>query len=184
MKSRRLMCSHLCQTRTRQTARMTIDFYKKEAACPRSVLRPINAEGTDRASAPARRSHPRGGTCHNALTVANEPLVGEHERIVSKLNGRQFLRVHHHLERFNTLNRRGGSRRIGGRGGPYSEANRDQGGGKGKQGGVAHLSSPVQSAQPHHAVAQAVRWGVACRTLASNDVMAITKWSISGSEKG
>ena len=48
---------------------------------------------------------------------------------------------------------------------------------------VLHLSSPVQSAQPHHAVAQAVRWGVVCRTLASNDVMAITKCSISGSEK-
>jgi hypothetical protein len=85
-----------------------------------------------------------------------EPLVGEHERIVGKLNGRQFLRVHHHLERFNPLTYRGGNRRIGGRGRPYSEPNRDQSGGKGKQGGLAHLSSPVQSAQPHHAVAQAV----------------------------
>src|SRR5262249_24393088 len=55
--------------------------------------------------------------------------------------------------------------------------------GKGKQGGIAHLRSPVQSAQPHHAVAQAVRWGVVCWTLVSNDVMAITKPSISGSEK-
>jgi hypothetical protein len=53
--------------------------------------------------------------------------VGEHERIVDKLNGRQFLRVDH--------------------------------------------SRPI-------------RWGVVCRTPASNNVMAITKWSISGSEKG
>jgi hypothetical protein len=83
-------------------------------------------------------------------------LVGEHERIVGKLNSRQFLRVDHHLHWFNPLTYRGVNRRIGGRGRPYSEPNRDQSGGKGKQGGLAHLSSPVQSAQPQHAVAQAV----------------------------
>jgi hypothetical protein len=49
-------------------------------------------------------------------TKIGRASAGEHERIVGKLNGRQFLRVHHHLERFNTLNCRGGSRRIGGRG--------------------------------------------------------------------
>jgi hypothetical protein len=49
-----------------------------------------------------------------APTVANEPLVGEHER----------------------------SRRIGGRGRPYSEPNRDQSGDKGKQGSLAHLVIP------------------------------------------
>ena len=65
-----------------------------------------------------------------SLTVANEPLVGEHERVVDKLNGRHFVRVDHDLERFNTLNYRGGSRRIGGRGRPYSEPNRDQSRGK------------------------------------------------------
>ena len=40
---------------------------------PRSVLRPINAEGTDRTSAPARRSHLRVGTCHNALLRGSGP---------------------------------------------------------------------------------------------------------------
>jgi hypothetical protein len=39
--------------------------------------------------------------------LCSEPLVGEHERIVSKLNGRQVLRGYHHLERFNALNYRG-----------------------------------------------------------------------------
>jgi hypothetical protein len=29
--------------------------------------------------------------------------MSEHEGIVDKLNGRQFLCVHHHLERFNAL---------------------------------------------------------------------------------
>src|ERR1700730_11333516 len=80
-------------------------------------------------------------------TKIGRALVGEHERIVGKLNGRQFLRVHHHLERFNPLTYRGGSRRIGGRGRPHSEPTRHQKGGKGKQGGVAHLSAPVQLAQ-------------------------------------
>ena len=61
-----------------------------------------------------------------------------------------------YLEGFNPLTYRRGSRRIGGRGRPHSEPNRDQSGGKGKQRGLAHLSSPVQSAQPNHAVAQAV----------------------------
>src|SRR5262245_62053577 len=104
--------------------------------------------------------------------------MSEHECIVGILNGRHFLCVHHHLERVNALNHGGGSRRIGGRRRPYSETSRDQGGGNGgKQSGLAHLSSPIQSAQPHQAVAYPVRWGVVCRTLASNDVMAITKWS-------
>src|SRR5262249_62408146 len=56
--------------------------------------------------------------------------------------------------RLNPLTYRGGNRRIGGRGRPYSEPNRDQGGGKGKKGGIAPLRSPGQSAQPQNAVAQ------------------------------
>jgi hypothetical protein len=68
----------------------------------------------------------------------------EHKGIVDKLHSRQFLCVHHQLERFDPLTYRGGNRRIGGGGRPYSEPNRDQSGGKGKQGGLAHLSSPVQ----------------------------------------
>jgi hypothetical protein len=38
--------------------------------------------------------------------------------------------------------------------------------------------SVLPLAQPQQAVAHAVSWGVVCRTPASNDVMAITKWSI------
>jgi hypothetical protein len=53
--------------------------------------------------------------------------MSEHECIVGKLNGRQFLCVHHHLERFNALNCQGRNRRFGGRGPPYSETrSRDQ----------------------------------------------------------
>ena len=69
--------------------------------------------------------------------------MSEHERIVGKLNGRQFLYVHHHFERFNALTYRGGNRRFGGRGRPYSEPNRDQSRGKGKQADLAHLRSPI-----------------------------------------
>jgi ATP-dependent DNA ligase len=65
------------------------------------------------------------------------------------------------------------------KGHPYSETSRDQSGGNGKQSGLAHLSSPVQSARPQ----QAVWSGAVCRTMVSAAVMAITKWSISGSEK-
>ena len=39
----------------------------------RSVIRPINAERTDRASAPDGRSHLRVGTCHNALLRGVRP---------------------------------------------------------------------------------------------------------------
>jgi len=95
------------------------------------------------------------GLSNMASTVANEPLVREHERIVGKLNGRHFLGAYHHLERFNPLTNRRGNRHIGGRGRPYSEPNRDQSGGKGKQGGLASELS-LQSAQPQHAVAQPV----------------------------
>jgi len=81
------------------------------------------------------------------------------EAIVRHIAAHQRLELPHVaaelFERFNPLTYRGGNRRIGGRGRPYSEPNRDQGGGKGKQAGIAHLSSPVQSAQPQHAVAQA-----------------------------
>src|SRR6476659_9696972 len=82
-----------------------------------------------------------------ASTVANEPLVREHERIVGELNGRHFLGTYHHLERFNPLTNRRGNRRVGGRGRPYSEPNRDQSGAKSKQGGLAHLRPPVHHAQ-------------------------------------
>src|ERR1700745_848635 len=51
-----------------------------------------------------------------ASTIADEPLVREHERIVDKLNGRHFLGAYHHLERFNPLTNRRGNRRIGGGG--------------------------------------------------------------------
>ena len=62
-------------------------------------------------------------------------LSMEHEGIVHKLCPRQVLCVHHKLVRFNPLTYRGGNRRIGGRGRPYSEPNRDRSGGNGKQGG-------------------------------------------------
>src|SRR5262249_49828494 len=77
-------------------------------------------QGADRVSAPARRGALDDGPGpHNArgvkpqtrvMTAANGPLVGEHERIVGKLNGRHFLCVYHHLERFNRLTYRGGNR--------------------------------------------------------------------------
>jgi hypothetical protein len=38
---------------------------------------------------------------------------------------------------------------------PYSEPNREQSGGNGKHDGLAHLSSPIHSAQPQHAAAYA-----------------------------
>jgi hypothetical protein len=70
----------------------------------------------------------------------------EHEGIVGKLRRAQVLRVYHQLKRFNPLTRREDTR-TGGRGRPYSEnPSRDHGGGNDKQSGLAHLSSPVQSA--------------------------------------
>jgi hypothetical protein len=80
----------------------------------------------------------------------------EYEAVVVKLSGSENLRVLHELERFNPLTHRRGNTRTGGRGRPHSETNRDHSGGNGKQSGFAHLSSPIQSAQPQHAVAQAV----------------------------
>jgi hypothetical protein len=122
------------------------------------------------------------GAVHRGVghaSMAEEiPIVGrsmEHEGIVDKLHRRQFL--HHHLERFNALNYRGGSRRIGGRNRPHSKTSRHQSGSNGTQTDLAHLNSPVQSARPQSRLV-----GV-CRTRSSNDVMAITKWSIADLEK-
>src|SRR5215472_15021924 len=67
----------------------------------------------------------------------------EHEGIVGELHGRQCLCVHHQLERFDPITcRRGDAGGGGGRGRPYSEASRDQGGGNGKRTDLAHLGSP------------------------------------------
>jgi len=67
----------------------------------------------------------------------------EHESMVGKFHGRQFLCVHHELEWFNPMTRRWGHTSLGGRGRPYSEASRDQGGrGNGKPTDLAHLGSP------------------------------------------
>jgi hypothetical protein len=80
--------------------------------------------------------------------------MSEHEGVVGKLHRRQLLCVHHQLERLNPLSYRGGNRRIGGRGRPYSETGRDQSGGNGKHlcRARAHLSSPIQSARLQQAV--------------------------------
>src|SRR5262249_4617256 len=77
----------------------------------------------------------------------------EHEGVVHKLRPRQVLCVHHWSERFNPLTYRGGNTCRRSR--PYSETSRNQSGGSGKQSGLADLSSPIQSAQPQNAVAQA-----------------------------
>jgi hypothetical protein len=68
----------------------------------------------------------------------------EYEAVVVSLRSRKALRVHHELDRLNPLARRGDSR-IGGRGRPHTETNREHSGGNGKHGDLAHLSSPVQS---------------------------------------
>src|SRR5262245_50155779 len=68
----------------------------------------------------------------------------EYEAVVVSLRSRKALRVHHELNRFNPLARRGNSR-VGGNGRPHSETSRDQSGGNGKQNDLAHLSSPVSS---------------------------------------
>jgi len=70
----------------------------------------------------------------------------EYEAVVVRLSSREALRVHHELQRVNPLTHRGGNTRTGGRGRPHSETSRDHSGGNGKQGDLAHLSSPVQSA--------------------------------------
>jgi hypothetical protein len=67
----------------------------------------------------------------------------EYEAVVVKLSSSEALRVRHELKRLNTLTYRGGNRRIGGRGRPYSEPSHDQSCGNGKQCGLAHLSSPI-----------------------------------------
>jgi hypothetical protein len=74
----------------------------------------------------------------------------EYEAVVVKLSSSEALRVLHEFERFNPLtHRRGrGNTRSGGRGRPHSETSRDHSGGNGKQRDLAHLSSPIQSAQP------------------------------------
>ena len=70
-------------------------------------------QGADRVGAPTRHGalDDESGTTTRVgsnpklvMTAANGPLVGEHERIVDKLNGRHSLCVYHHLERFNALN--------------------------------------------------------------------------------
>ena len=81
----------------------------------------------------------------------------EYEAVVVKLSSSEALRVHHELG--------GGNTRTGGRGRPYSETSRDHSGGNGKQGELAHLSSPM------------------CNQRDQQYVMAIKKRSISGLEK-
>src|SRR5262249_8346537 len=67
----------------------------------------------------------------------------EHESKVGKFHGRQPLCVHHELEWFNPMTHRRGQRSMGGRGRPYPEASRDEGGrGNGKRTDLAHLGSP------------------------------------------
>ena len=83
-------------------------------------LRTCPGSGRAKTAEAARSLDPPGAT-RACQPRSAEPLVGEDERIVGKLNGRQFLRVDHHLERFNPLTYRGGNRRIGGRGRPYSD---------------------------------------------------------------
>jgi hypothetical protein len=65
---------------------------------------------SDNGKDPAPSATP--GAIHRGVGYASmaeeNSVCWEHERIVGKLNGRRFLRVHHHLERFNTLNYRGG----------------------------------------------------------------------------
>ena len=89
---------------------------------------------------------------------ANDQLIGsmEYEAVVVKLSSSKALRRLHDLEGFNPLTHRRGNTRTGGRGRPDSETSRDHSGGHGKQSGLAHLSSPIQSAQPQHAAARAV----------------------------
>src|SRR5262245_17660125 len=152
---------------------------------------PILSHGTNQAR---RGSHKRPtrqgwgrrvGTCHDAhggrgrVMTKREATLNERTRMYSRHTQRSAFPLRSpSFGAGQCLEPLRGSRRFGGRRRPYSEPNRDQGGGKGKKRGLAHLSSPVQSAQPHQAVAQAVRWAVVCRTMASNDVMAITKCSI------
>jgi hypothetical protein len=71
----------------------------------------------------------------------------EYEAVVVNLSSNEALRVLHELEWFNPLTHRRGNTRSGGRGRPHSETSRDHSGGNGKQTGLAHLSSPIQSAQ-------------------------------------
>src|SRR6266508_2196251 len=97
----------------------------------------------------------------------------EHEAVVVSLRSSEALRVHHELERFNPL--RGGNTGTGGRDSPHSETGRDHSGGNGKQGDLAHLSSPVQSAQDGGS-SHLTGSNMPGRALAA--VMAITKWSI------
>ena len=79
----------------------------------------------------------------------------EYEAVVVKLSPSEALRVLE-FERVNPLTHRRGNTRTGGRGRPHSETSRDHSGGNGKQGDLAHLSSPVQFSSRNHAVAQAV----------------------------
>src|SRR5262245_63867098 len=84
----------------------------------------------------------------------------EYEAVVVRLSSREALRVHHELQRVNPLTHRGGNTRTGGRGRPHSETSRDHSGGNGKQGDLAHLSSPVQSAL------KAIRQSATCQAMA------------------
>ncbi len=70
----------------------------------------------------------------------------KYERVVDKLRGSEALCVRHELESFNPL-ARGGRAGIGRRGGPYCETGRGQSDSNGNQSDLAHLRSPVQSAQ-------------------------------------
>ncbi len=64
-------------------------------------------------------------------------VKGAARHIGSPSNGLSYR-----LELIAALTHRGGAR-IGGSGHPYSETSRDHSGGNGKQGDLAHLSSPV-----------------------------------------
>jgi hypothetical protein len=102
----------------------------------------------------------------------------ENEGVVGKLLSSEALCVHHQLERFNPLNHRGSNTRIGSRGRPHSHASRDHSGGNRKQSDRAHLNF-----LPCNQLARNMRWfepfvGGVCQSMASADVMAITKWSI------
>jgi hypothetical protein len=66
---------------------------------------------------------------------------------------------------------------------PRHQQDEETAGEEASTGGADTKPSTRHVSRPDVAVAQAVRWRVACRTVASTAVMAITKWSISGSKK-
>jgi hypothetical protein len=126
--------------------------------CGRSKKAQIR-QGADRVSVMARRFRVwerRAVTVILRRCVTQMTGSMEYEAVVVKLSSSEALRVLHDLERFNSLTHRRSNGRTGGHSRPHSETSRDHSGGNSKQGDLAHLSSPIQSARPHHAVAQAV----------------------------